>query len=80
VFAVGLTLTAVPLVAARAPGVTTPVPPENTPVRLALPPNVIVAELAVKLVIVGDGGGGGAEVDDPPHPIRPPKHKLSATA
>ena len=31
------------------PGVTTPVPPENTPVRVVEVPDVIVAELAVKL-------------------------------
>jgi hypothetical protein len=49
----GLTLTAVPLVAARLPGVITPVPPANTAVRLELPPAVIVAGAATKLVIVG---------------------------
>jgi hypothetical protein len=35
------------------PGVITPVPPAKTPVRLELPPTVIVAGAAVKLVIVG---------------------------
>jgi hypothetical protein len=75
----GLTLTAVPLVAARLPRVITPVPLENTPVRLVLPPAVMVAEPAVKLVIVG-AGGGGAEVPDPPHPTTKPIHTLSATA
>ena len=49
----GLTLTAVPLVTARLPGVITPVPPANTAVRLLLPPAVIVAGFATKLVIVG---------------------------
>ena len=34
----GVTLTAVPLVALILPGVMTPVPPENTPVRLVLAP------------------------------------------
>ena len=51
----GLTLTAVPLVAGRLPGVITPVPFAKTPVRLVLAPAVIVAGLAVKLVIVGAG-------------------------
>ena len=53
--AVGLTLTAVPLVAGILPGVITPVPPAKTPVRLVLAPAVIVAGLAAKLVIVGAG-------------------------
>ena len=38
------------------PGVITPVPPLNTPVRLAEPPAVIVVGLAMKLVIVGAAG------------------------
>ena len=56
VVAVGVTVTAVPLVAERLPGVMTPVPPENTPVRLEVCPTVMVAGLAVKLVIVGGAG------------------------
>ena len=52
---VGLTLTAVPLVTARLPGVITPVPLAKTAVRLELPPAVVVAGLATKLVIVGAG-------------------------
>jgi hypothetical protein len=48
----GLTLTAVPLVAGRLPGVITPAPPVNTPVRLELAPALIDAGLAPKLVIV----------------------------
>jgi hypothetical protein len=52
---VGLTLTAVPLVTARLPGVITPEPPEKTAVRLVLDPDVIVTGVAVKLVIVGAG-------------------------
>jgi hypothetical protein len=55
VVAVGLTLTPAPLVTARLPGVITPVPFANTPVRLALAPALIVAGLATKLVIVGAG-------------------------
>lgn len=51
----GLTLTGVPLVAGRLPGVITPVPLAKTAVRLELPPTVIVAGLATKLVIVGAG-------------------------
>jgi hypothetical protein len=53
VVAVGLTLTGVPLVTARLPGVITPVPPEKTAVRLELPPALIVVGVAVKLVITG---------------------------
>ena len=37
------------------PGVITPVPLAKTAVRLELPPAVIVAEFATKLVIVGAG-------------------------
>jgi hypothetical protein len=55
VVAAGLTLTGVPLMTARLPGVITPVPFEKTAVRLALPPTVIVAGAATKLVIVGGG-------------------------
>jgi hypothetical protein len=55
VVAVGLTETAVPLVTAMLPGVTMPVPPVNTAVRLELEPAAIVAGLAVKLVITGAG-------------------------
>ena len=51
----GLTVTAVPLVAAIFPGVITPVPLANTPVSVALCPAVIVVGLATKLVIVGSG-------------------------
>ena len=57
--AVGDTLTAVPLVTAIFPGVITPVPPVKVASRLELPPDVIVAGVAVKLVMVG----GGVEVD-----------------
>ena len=53
--AVGLTLTAVPLVAGRLPGVIMPVPSEKTPVKLELVPGAMVPGLAVKLVIVGAG-------------------------
>jgi hypothetical protein len=58
VVVVGLTLTAVPLVTGRFPGVITPVPPAKTAVRLVLPPAVIVVGLAPKLVIVGAVGTG----------------------
>jgi hypothetical protein len=50
---VGVTLTAVPLVAAIFPGVITPVPPVKTPVRLVVPPAVTVVGLATKRVIAG---------------------------
>lgn len=51
----GLTLTGVPVVVAKLPDVMTPVPLSKTAVRLELPPTVIVAGLATKLVIVGAG-------------------------
>jgi hypothetical protein len=69
VVAVGLTLTPVPLVTGRLPGVITPVPFANTPVRVALDPVVIEVGLAPKLVM--EGGGGGGVLDDPlPHPVK----------
>jgi hypothetical protein len=55
VLVVGLTETGVPLVIEMLPGVITPVPPVNTADRLELPPTVMVAGLAVKLVIEGGG-------------------------
>ena len=55
VVAVGLTLTGVPLVTARLPGVITPVPLAKTAVRLELAPAVMVTGFAVKLVIAGAG-------------------------
>jgi hypothetical protein len=55
VVVVGLTLTGVPLMAVRLPGVIIPVPPVNTAVRLLLVPPAMVAGLATKLVIVGRG-------------------------
>lgn len=51
----GLTLSGVPLVTARLPGVITPAPLANTAVRLELPPARIDVGLATKLVIVGGG-------------------------
>jgi len=51
----GVTVTAVPLVTAPTPGLTVPVPPEKTPVRVVEFPEVIVAAPAAKLVIVGGG-------------------------
>lgn len=50
---VGLTLTAVPLVTETFPGVMTPVPPENTAVRLELDPASMVAGAAAKLSMAG---------------------------
>ena len=51
--AVGLTLTGVPLVTGRLPGVISPVPPVKTAVRLELPPIAMDDGFAVKLVIDG---------------------------
>jgi hypothetical protein len=58
VVAVGETLTVVPLVTVMLPGVITPVPLKNTPVRLADPPALTVAGLAAKLDIDGAAGTG----------------------
>jgi hypothetical protein len=55
VVAVGITLTGTPLVTGILPGVITPVPFANTPVKLALPPGPTVVGLATKLEIVGIG-------------------------
>ena len=72
-------MTGVPLVAATLPGVITPVPLLNTPVRVVLCPAVMVATLAVKLVIEA-GGVVGVELEEPPpQPIRFARVKLSAT-
>jgi hypothetical protein len=69
VVAAGVTVTGVPLVAERFPGVITPVPFANTPVSVALCPAVMVAALAVKLVMEA-AGGGGVEFDEPPQPMK----------
>lgn len=79
VVVVGLTLSGVPLVTARLPGVMTPVPLEKTAVRLELPPIAMVAGFAAKLAIA-DAGGAGDDDDDPPQPERPPKPRLRARA
>jgi hypothetical protein len=52
----GVTLTGVPLVAGRFPGVMTPVPLAKIPVREADPPAVIDVGFATKLVIAGAVG------------------------
>ena len=52
----GETLTAVPLLAGRLPGVITPVPLSKTPVRLDVPPGFTAVGLAVKLVMTGTTG------------------------
>jgi hypothetical protein len=49
----GVTVTAVPLVAGKLPGLITPVPAEKTPVSVAVAPAVIDVGVAVKLVMVG---------------------------
>jgi len=69
VVVVGLTETAEPLVAEMVPGVITPVPLENTPVRLELVPETIEAGLAVKLLMAG-----GLVLPPPPPPLLPPPH------
>jgi hypothetical protein len=63
------------------PGVITPAPFTNTPVKVALAPAVMVAGVATKLVMEGTGGGGVVvEPDEPPQPARLPRHTLIATA
>ena len=59
---VGETLTGVPLVAGRLPGVIMPVPLAKIPVRLLEPPDEMDAGLATKLVIVGATGTTGSAV------------------
>ena len=60
------------------PGVITPVPLANTPVRFADPPAVIVVGLAVKLVMAG------SEKEDPPlselHPVRIARKRTKTNA
>ena len=76
---VGFTVTATPLVAARLPGVMTPVPLEKTPVRLTFAPAEMELELAVKLEMAGGGGVIGA--DDPlPQPVKPAKPRIKGMA
>lgn len=71
VVAAGLTLTAVPLVAARLPGVMTPVPLEKTPVRFVLVPAVIDKEPAAKLEMTGAGlTGVPPPPEEPPQPVK----------
>jgi len=80
VVVVGVTGTAVPLTAARFPGVITPVPPEKAPVRVALCPSVMVAGLATKLVMEAGGVVVVCELELPPHPLKPVRQKLKAVA
>jgi len=60
----GLTLTGVPLVTARLPGVMIALPLEKTPKRLALVPVVTDVGFAVKLEMVGR-----LVIDDPVQPV-----------
>jgi hypothetical protein len=75
---VGVTVTAVPLVAAVLPGVMTPVPFANTPVKVAFCPAVIVAGFAVKLEMEAAGGGGGG-LEEPPQPVKFARPRLITT-
>ena len=79
----GVTVTAVPLDAARFPGVITPVPPEKTPVRVALFPSTMVAGFATKLVIEAGGVLFPPPELDPPQPLKtakPQPHAMAQTA
>lgn len=71
----GETCTAVPLAGVKFPGVIVPDPLAKTPVKLAVPPAVIVDGLAVKLAIVGCVEAAPLMVP-PPQPIRPAKHRM----
>jgi hypothetical protein len=77
VVAVGLTVIGVPLVTAIFPGVFVPVPLTKTAVSVALDPASIAAGLAAKLVMEG---GGGVELDEPPHPAKATRPRLRAMA
>jgi hypothetical protein len=70
----GLTVTTVPLVAGRFPGVITPVPLAKTAVRVEVPPAVMAVGFTTKLAIVGAGSFGVLPPPLPPHatniPIR----------
>jgi len=79
VVAAGLTATGVPLVAGKLPGVILPVPPVKTPVRVVLVPSVMVAEAAVKLVMLATGTTG-VELEEPPQPARPAKDTPASAA
>ena len=74
VVAVGLTVTPTPLVAAMLPGVMTPVPFENTLVKVELAPAVSSAGFALKLEIEAAGVDG---VELPPHPVRAAEQRRS---
>ena len=76
----GLTVTAVPLLAGRLPGVMTPVPSANTPVRAADDPSGTEVGFAVKLVMDGCGGGGWVLDDPPPQPVKPARPRLRVMA
>jgi hypothetical protein len=75
---VGVTVTAAPLVTAIFPGEMTPVPLAKTAVRLALPPTVIDAGVAVKLVI--DGSAALRPIEEELHPTKPATEKPRANA
>jgi hypothetical protein len=67
--------TGVPLAAVILPGVITPVPLANTPVKLDDPPAVIADGFAVKEVIVGVVEAAPLMVPLP-QPKRPAKHRM----
>jgi hypothetical protein len=52
----GVTSVAIPLVTGMLPGMTSPVPLANTPVRLIEVPAVIMLGLPAKLLMAGAGG------------------------
>lgn len=79
VVAAGVTVTAIPLVADRFPGVMTPVPLEKTPVRVALCPTVMVVGLATKLAMEAGGGGVGV-LEPPPQPVNTARQRETARA
>lgn len=79
VVAVGFTVTPAPLVAAMLPGVITPAPLENTPVKAEPDPSVMEVGLAVKLVM--EAGGVVVVVEPPPpQPVIAAKPRRSVMA
>lgn len=70
----GATVTGVPLVRERLPGVTMPTPLIKTPERAADAPAVMVAGLAAKLYTAGAAGADTPEDrDEPPQPVIAPR-------
>ena len=75
----GETLTGVPLVAGRLPGVITPVPLAKTPVRLVDPPAVMIVGVAAKLTKLDSVPDNTAAVGLM-HPVMPVRERPKTNA